>query len=101
MLTIGYRAARNLKFYPLSLACALEPGAPLEFIRDVFEVELCTGETKLFAEASAWELMNLKPTTVFDIPERLQNEFGISSQSLSNIMNPCAPRIGWMNLANS
>jgi hypothetical protein len=70
------------------LACALEPGAPLEFIRDEFTVELCTGETKLFADASSWELLNLKPETVFDLPERLQSEFGISSQALANIMNP-------------
>ncbi|KAJ1311931.1 hypothetical protein OPQ81_010391 [Rhizoctonia solani] len=81
-------AARNMKFYPLSLACAMEPGAPLDFIRDEFSIELCTGETKLFGQATAWELMNLKPETVFDIPERLQNEYAISSGALSAALGP-------------
>ncbi|CAE6445316.1 unnamed protein product, partial [Rhizoctonia solani] len=81
-------AARNMKFYPVSLACAMEPGAPLDFIRDEFMIELCTGETKLFSQASSWELMNLKPETVFDIPERLQNEYAISSGALSTALGP-------------
>ncbi|KEP47769.1 pyridoxal-dependent decarboxylase domain protein [Rhizoctonia solani 123E] len=80
-------AARNLKFYPLSLACALEPGAPLASIKDEFEIELCTGEKKLFSQLKAWDLLNLKPETVFEIPERLENEFGISSTFLSATMN--------------
>ncbi|CAE6475076.1 unnamed protein product [Rhizoctonia solani] len=80
-------AARNLKFYPLSLACAIEPGAPLASIRDEFEVEVCTGEKKLFSKLDTWELLNLKPDTVFELPERLENEFGISSTFLSATMN--------------
>ncbi|KAG9084859.1 hypothetical protein FS749_004894 [Ceratobasidium sp. UAMH 11750] len=31
--------------------------------------------------------MNLKPATVFEIPERLENEFSISSKFLTNTMN--------------
>ncbi|KAJ1311930.1 hypothetical protein OPQ81_010390 [Rhizoctonia solani] len=81
-------SARNMKFYPLSLACALEPGAPLDFIRDELTIELCTGETKLFSQASAWELLNLKPETIFDIPERLQNEYAISAGALSSALGP-------------
>ncbi|CAE6445310.1 unnamed protein product [Rhizoctonia solani] len=81
-------AARNMKFYPLSLASALEPGAPLDFIRNEFEIELCTGEIKLLSQATAWELMNLKPETVFDIPERLQSEYAISAGALSTALNP-------------
>ncbi|KAF8708462.1 Pyridoxal-dependent decarboxylase conserved domain, partial [Rhizoctonia solani] len=81
-------AARNMKFYPLSLACAMEPGAPLDFIRNEFEIELSTGEIKLLSQATAWELMNLKPETVFDIPERLQSEYAISAGALSTALNP-------------
>ncbi|KAG9121292.1 hypothetical protein FRC07_002791 [Ceratobasidium sp. 392] len=69
------------------LAAALFKGTPLEHIRDKFEIELCTGEKKLFSAASTWELMNLKPATVFEIPERLENEFSISSTFLTNTMN--------------
>ncbi|KAH7345481.1 pyridoxal phosphate-dependent transferase [Rhizoctonia solani] len=81
-------SARNMKFYPLSLACALESGAPLDFMRDEFNIELCNGEIKLFSQASAWELMNLKPETVFDIPERLQSEYAISAGALSSALSP-------------
>ncbi|KAJ1311922.1 hypothetical protein OPQ81_010382 [Rhizoctonia solani] len=80
-------AARNLKFYPLSLACAFEPDAPLAHLRDEFMIELCTGEKKSFSKADTWELLNLKPQTVFEIPERLEKEFGVSSTFLSNTMN--------------
>ncbi|CUA75437.1 hypothetical protein RSOLAG22IIIB_11727 [Rhizoctonia solani] len=81
-------SARNMKFYPLSVASAMEPGASLDFIRDEFTIELCNGETKLFSQATAWELLNLKPETVFDIPERLQNEYAISAGALSAALNP-------------
>jgi len=80
-------AARNLKFYPLSLLWVTEKGAPLAHIRDKFEIELCTGEKKLLAKASPWDLMNLKPTTVFEIPERLEHEFSISSTFLTKTMS--------------
>ncbi|KEP50083.1 pyridoxal-dependent decarboxylase domain protein [Rhizoctonia solani 123E] len=81
-------SARNLKFYPLSVACAMEPGAPLDFMSDEFSIELCNGEIKLFSQATAWELLNLKPETVFDIPERLQNEYAISAGALSAALGP-------------
>ncbi|KAG8729111.1 hypothetical protein FRC11_009481 [Ceratobasidium sp. 423] len=80
--------ARNLKFYPLSLACTVEVGAPLDFIRDDFKIELCTGETKLFTQATTWELLNLKPETVFEIPERLQSEYAISARALGSALGP-------------
>jgi hypothetical protein len=47
------------------------------FMRGEFMVELCTGQTWLFFEARDWELMNLRPETVFDISDRLQNEYAI------------------------
>ncbi|KAG8682395.1 hypothetical protein FRC11_014937 [Ceratobasidium sp. 423] len=75
-------SACNLKFYPLSLACAVEVGTPLDFIRDDFKIELCTGETKLFTQATTWELLNLKPEMVFKIPKRLQSEYVISARAL-------------------
>ncbi|KEP50082.1 pyridoxal-dependent decarboxylase domain protein [Rhizoctonia solani 123E] len=81
-------SARNMKFYPLSLACALEPGAPLDFMRDELTIELCTGETKLFSQATTWELLNLKPETIFDIPERLQSDYAISAGALSSALGP-------------
>lgn len=68
-LIIFLGAARNTKFRCVSLACCMETGAPMSFMRDEFMVELCTGETKLFFEPSDWELMDLRPEPVFDILE--------------------------------
>ncbi|CUA69803.1 Protein transport protein Sec61 subunit alpha [Halocynthia roretzi] [Rhizoctonia solani] len=79
---------RAQEFYHLSVACAMESGASLNVIRNEFTIELCNGETKLFSQATAWELLNLKPETVFDIPERLQNEYAISAGALSAALNP-------------
>ncbi|CAG8594715.1 7893_t:CDS:2 [Cetraspora pellucida] len=73
---------RNLKFYPLSLRLAIEEGQ-LSFIGKSFTVELANGlKNKLLMDCTTWELLNLKPTTVLDIPERLYQKYGISPQFL-------------------
>ncbi|KAH0435451.1 pyridoxal-dependent decarboxylase domain protein [Colletotrichum camelliae] len=79
--------ARNLKFYPLSLRKAFDEGQKLEFLKDSFHVENCQGERKLFAHLSTWELLNLKPSDVLDLPDRLYQEHGISNKFLSDLMN--------------
>lgn len=77
-------AARNLKFYPLSLRDAMDD--ELSFISDTFEVETCVGETKLLKDLSTWELLNLRVPTVLAIPERLQQECDISATYLDSVM---------------
>ncbi len=62
-------------------------GKPLEFVRSKFHVETCQGVQKLFSELSTWELLNLKPNVVLDIPDRLYRELGISNDYLSGVMN--------------
>lgn len=69
--------ARNLKFYPLSLYLAIIEG-DLHFVADTFEVETCSGTKKQFTKLSTWELLNLKPDTVLDIPQMLNDKWGIS-----------------------
>ena len=80
--------ARNLKFYPLSLRLAMKKDQRLSFIEESkFEVETCAGEVKAFAELSTWELLNLKSNTILDIPDRLYEEYGISADFLSTVLN--------------
>ncbi|KAI1330742.1 pyridoxal-dependent decarboxylase domain-containing protein [Xylariaceae sp. FL0255] len=79
--------ARNLKFYPLSLRKAFKPEKPLEYLSEVFYVENCQGTRKLFTSLSEWELLNLKPNDILDLPDRLYQEFGVSNSFLSSIMN--------------
>ncbi|KAH8205832.1 hypothetical protein TruAng_000108 [Truncatella angustata] len=81
-----YRVARNLKYYPLSLREAMEEDGPLNFLKNRFYMETCSGEQKLFFELEDWELLNLKATDILDIPDRLYQEHGISNTYLSEVM---------------
>ncbi|KAK7051050.1 hypothetical protein VNI00_005162 [Paramarasmius palmivorus] len=83
-----HRIARNLKYYPLSLHKAMDPGAPLESLADTFIVNLCDGTQKNFYSCDTWELLNLSPTEVADIPERLFAQYDISSDYLSKVLEP-------------
>ncbi|RKL19268.1 hypothetical protein BFJ68_g3542 [Fusarium oxysporum] len=82
-------AIRNLKFYPLSLKLAMAEGAPLNFLTRIeppFKVSTCKGEEKPFAELSTWELLNLKPTAILQIPTRLTSEYAISATFLQTAL---------------
>jgi hypothetical protein len=79
--------ARNLKFYPLSLHKSLKEGNPLHFLASKFYIETCQGEQKLFSTLTNWELLNLKPSDILDIPDRLFQEHCISNAFLSEVMN--------------
>ncbi|KAI0407849.1 pyridoxal-dependent decarboxylase domain-containing protein [Xylaria palmicola] len=78
--------ARNLKFYPLSLRRAFEKDQALEYLSGSFRVENCQGVRKLFTELSTWELLNLRPSDILDLPDRLYQEHGISNDFLSAVM---------------
>ncbi|KXH29421.1 hypothetical protein CSAL01_12654 [Colletotrichum salicis] len=78
--------ARNLKFYPLSLRKAFGNGEALNFLSETFKVETCKGETKLFTNLSTWDLLNLKPSDILDLPDRLYQEHGVSNAFLSDVM---------------
>lgn len=58
----------------------------LKFISDTFEVQTCVGKTKLLKDLTSWELLNLRVATVLEIPERLQQEYDISSTYLESVM---------------
>ncbi|KAB8214704.1 pyridoxal phosphate-dependent transferase [Aspergillus novoparasiticus] len=77
--------ARNLKFYPLALSQAIRSGK-LGFLRSRFQVENCQGTSKLFSELTTWELLNLKPETVIDLPTMLKRQFNISDEYLESAL---------------
>ncbi|GES83006.1 PLP-dependent transferase [Rhizophagus clarus] len=79
-------AARNLKFYPLSLRLAIDNGS-LSFIGPSFKVKLANSKVKLLKDCSTWELLNLKPKTILDIPDRLSREYGISPEFMQNALS--------------
>lgn len=67
----------------------MKPGKPLEFIADTFEVSLpaSPSDRKLFSALNTWELLNLTSQTILDIPERLQDEYGITPTYLETVLN--------------
>lgn len=77
--------ARNLKFYPLSLRKAFD--GPLSFVSDSFAVKTAQNEEKLFKSLSTWELLNLKPETVLDLPDRLNRDYGISAKYMEQVLD--------------
>ncbi|KAK1230099.1 hypothetical protein PQX77_006814 [Marasmius sp. AFHP31] len=81
-LTCG--GTRNLKFYPLALRDALASGK-LPRVSDTFKVTTCHGEEKLLKDLDVWELLNLKASTILDMPEQIQN-YGFSSEYLDEVM---------------
>ncbi|KAL7272691.1 hypothetical protein RUND412_004487 [Rhizina undulata] len=64
----------------------MDVNAPLGFIAETFKVHTCVGKEKLFKDLTVWEMLNLKVTTILDIPERLYKEYAISSAFLQKVM---------------
>ncbi|KAI0381260.1 pyridoxal phosphate-dependent transferase [Hypomontagnella monticulosa] len=82
-------ATRNLKFYPLSLKLAMSGKGPLAFLANAdppFIVATCKGDKKPFNDLLTWELLNLEPSTVLDIPTRLGKEYSISPTFLQDAL---------------
>jgi glutamate/tyrosine decarboxylase-like PLP-dependent enzyme len=78
--------ARNLKYYPLSLREAMKEDRPLAFLKDRFMINTCIGTRKPFSSLTNWELLNLKPTDILDIPDRMYEQHGVSNTFLSDVL---------------
>jgi hypothetical protein len=61
---------------------------PLKIIPESFSVRTCQGTIKPFRTLTTWELLNLRPETVLDMPERLHDEFGITPDWLERVLLP-------------
>ncbi|RPA85936.1 PLP-dependent transferase [Ascobolus immersus RN42] len=85
-------AARNLKFYPLSLRNAMRKGEPLHHIENLLEVPVEHTATRFgsgsrrFSSLSGWELVNLRVDYVLSLPQLLYTQFGISPSYLQAAM---------------
>jgi hypothetical protein len=58
----------------------METGGPLDFIADTFRLR--DNDAKLFKDLTPWELLNIPPGVVLDIPDRLRKKYCITSQFL-------------------
>jgi hypothetical protein len=59
----------------------MEAGGPLEFIADSFRLQ-DDHDAKFFKDLTTWELLNISPSVVLEIPDRLRKIYGITSQFL-------------------
>ena len=64
----------------------MKNGGPLAFAAKSFKMRPCIGEQKLLTDFSTWELLNIKPTEVLDIPQRLYDQYHISQKYLEAVM---------------
>ena len=64
----------------------MKPGGPLAFIAESFKMKPCAGESKLFVDFTTWDLLNLRPAEVLDIPQRLYDQYHISQKFLEAVM---------------
>ncbi|KAI0323980.1 PLP-dependent transferase [Cubamyces sp. BRFM 1775] len=84
-------AARNLKFYPLSLHAAMtKEKKPLAFIADTFTVTTCDDPNtpQPLSKLTPWQLLNLTPDVVLGIADRLTAEYGITADFLAAALGP-------------
>ncbi|KAF9526517.1 hypothetical protein CPB83DRAFT_837286 [Crepidotus variabilis] len=86
-------AARNLKFYPLSLREAMKEGRSLasSLLRSTcFKIHACAkpDEEVLLSSLETWDFLNLRVKEILDIPAHLPEEYGISSKFLQDALQP-------------
>ena len=63
----------------------METGRPLDFIANTFRLQ--DGDAKLFKDLTTWELLNIPPGVVLEIPDRLRKLYSITSQFLQTNLN--------------
>ncbi|KAF7596071.1 hypothetical protein BBP40_003333 [Aspergillus hancockii] len=80
----GYNTDEQNKDSPLAWGHITADGsiANLESIW----VENCKGDRKLFKDMSTWELLNLRPETILELPEALKQQFNISNLFLEETL---------------
>ncbi|KAH9884501.1 PLP-dependent transferase [Cubamyces lactineus] len=84
-------AARNLKFYGLSVHAAMTKGdKPLAFVANDFTVTTCDepDTPQLLSKLTAWQLLNLTPDVVLSLADRLAAQYGITSEFLGKALEP-------------
>lgn len=79
-------AARNIKYYPVSLRKAINEKEILKPLMNL-SIVLPTGKEEKISHLSDWQLLNIKVDEVLALPERIEKKFGISVDTLSDIMN--------------
>ena len=78
-------AARNLKYFPVALAAALEGDDRLSGARGL-EVRLPDGKSRRLVALDAWGRLNLGVDEILALPTRLEDEFRVRTDDLDEIL---------------
>lgn len=82
----GMWAARNLKYYPISVAEALKNEPDLAAARFI-SVPLLNGECAILTELDTWTLLNLKGDDILNLTTRIEQEYDIPQNTLNNALD--------------
>jgi glutamate/tyrosine decarboxylase-like PLP-dependent enzyme len=89
-------AARNLKFFPLSLQAALATDPALTSAREL-TIPLPTGGSAKLLDLDRWQLLNLTANDVLALPGRLSAEYGFSRDTVSRAVGMyLLQTLGWL-----
>jgi glutamate/tyrosine decarboxylase-like PLP-dependent enzyme len=80
-------AARNLKYYPLSVVAALKNEEALASARGML-VPLWDGRNARLMELDTWTLLNLNVDVVLDLAVRMESEYGIPAATITQALDP-------------
>jgi glutamate/tyrosine decarboxylase-like PLP-dependent enzyme len=80
-------AARNLKYYALSVKAALENDSRLAAAQNI-TVELGSGADVVLFDQDAWTLVNLPVDVVLGLPQRIQDACDLNSTTFSDALDP-------------
>ena len=80
-------AARNLKYYPLSVAAALQNAEDLAPAKGM-AVPLANGTWAPLKELDAWTMINLDIDVVLGLPARIESQYGIPMEIITNALDP-------------
>lgn len=82
----GLWMARNVKFYALAAALAIENEEVLAPAKKL-KVSLLNGKRKKLLSLDNWSLLNLPIDEVLKIPQNMEDNFGIDTQVSGNLIN--------------
>jgi glutamate/tyrosine decarboxylase-like PLP-dependent enzyme len=79
-------AARNLKFYPVSIVQAIEQEEKLALAKNL-DITMPNGQKKKLHDLSFWEQLNLGVDEILSIPKKIKDTCNISLEEIADLIN--------------
>lgn len=93
----GMWSSRNMKYYPVSLKAALLAEPSLAAAKNM-TVRVTGGGREVLIQLDNWTLLNLDPDEILAIPTRMEEEYGISEDTLNVLNNYSLQQLGYDEL---